>query len=673
MAFEFQGKTIRKIGVIGSGQIGPDIALYFTKVFHKFGVPVVVVDVVQEALDRGRGKLEKKVAKGKESGAFAEDMAASMLEHVKFTMDYGQLADADLIVEAATEDLGLKGKIFGQLEKQCPPSTIFASNSSHLEPEAIFSSIENKARTAVVHYFFPAERNIMVEVVPGKDTDPNLADWLLAFYEEIGKCPIRVGSRYGYAIDPIFEGIFLAAARLVEQGLGTTKEVDAVAAKALGLAVGPFTAMNLTGGNPITYNGCKHYETKVSKWFAPPKSLEEKVKSKEAWDVPGRGEVIEVDTDRKKLITDRMQGAYFGLVCEVLDSKIVSLGDFELGLENALAISPPFSMMNDLGIKLSFDLLKAYAAENPEFPVSKTLEERAAKNEPWKISVLQTWRDGEVGVIKLRRPRVLNALNEEAYKQIQEAFAEQRKDPAVKAVVFTGFGVKAFISGADVNFLARIETAEQGEATSAGSHTVMNFIENLGKPVVCAMNGLAFGGGMELAMACTARICRKDLKPLGAQPEPNLGIIPGAGATQRLPRLVGLERAAELLRTGRPFSSAEAVEWGLVREEVEGDLIGRAIELARQAARGEVTLEPINREPLQVPTALPEVNLRHLSKSVDGILCRAILEGCAKPLDQGLKFESKMFGAVCATRDMRIGVDNFIKNGPKSKAEFVHA
>jgi enoyl-CoA hydratase/carnithine racemase len=197
-------------------------------------------------------------------------------------------------------------------------------------------------------------------------------------------------------------------------------------------------------------------------------------------------------------------------------------------------------------------------------------------------------------------------------------------------------------------------------------------MEDFEKPVICAYNGLAFGGGNELGMACHARLARKGISPFAAQPEPNLGIIPGAGATQRLPRLIGLEKAWPLLRTGKPISSADAVELGLVREEIEGDLLRAAVDLARAAARGEVALPRIRREPMDVPAVLPEVELGHLSRAVDEVMRKAILQGATLPLAEALRFEAKCFGEVCRLEDMKIGVSNFMKNGPRAKASFVH-
>ena len=166
---------------------------------------------------RGGAKLEKKIDKGVETRAFSAEQAAAMKANITFTSDYGALDGASFVIEAATEDLGLKRRIFADLERRAAPGALFASNSSHLEPERIFAELEDRSRAMVIHYFFPAERNPVVEVVPGADTDDSNVDWVMRFYEAIGKLPLRIGSRYGYAIDPIFEGLFQAAALCVSR------------------------------------------------------------------------------------------------------------------------------------------------------------------------------------------------------------------------------------------------------------------------------------------------------------------------------------------------------------------------------------------------------------------------------------------------------------------------
>jgi len=577
------------------------------------------------------------------------------------------------VIEAATEDKAIKRKIFSELDKICSEKAIFASNSSHLEPESIFEQAKNKNRCLVVHYFFPAERSIIVEIVPGKGTSSEISDFLMKFYEEIGKAPIKVKSRYGYAIDPIFEGVFLASALLVEKGIGTVKQVDAMVQRALGLGVGPFTAMNLTGGNPITHHGLSEMNSKINSWFHSPKILESQIVSGKAWDTPGRGEEVKYNENTFKTVSNILMGAYFGLVCEILDSGIASIADLEMGVENALVMKPPFQMMNKIGIDRALELVEAYAKEWPEFIVPKLLVEQAKSGKPWDIPLALREDKDEVALITIRRPKTLNALNSTVMSQLDKIFTEIKKDNKIKGAVLTGFGVKAFVSGADINLLARLKTPEEGEALALKGQETLNLIENLGKPVICAMNGLAFGGGNEMAMACTARIAKKGLRALAGQPEPKLGIIPGFGGSQRLPRIVGLAEAWPILRTGNPISSEEALKIGLIQEEVEGDIKEAGITFAKKLISGEVKVPLIKREPIEIPKSLPDVDIGHLSRKTDEIMREAILEGAKKTLEEGLKHEAKAFGKCLRTKDMRIGMENFMKFGPKRNAEFSHA
>ena len=673
MSFTHQGREIRKVAVIGSGQIGPDIALYFTKVLSPFGVQTVVVDVSEDALAGGRKKLEKKIAKGVETGAFREEQQAKMVSSVSWTTDYEDIRGAELVVEAATENKELKGKIFSMVEGLVADDAILCSNSSHLEPEVIFAASAHKGRAGVVHYFFPAERNLLVEVVPGKDTDATTTKWLMSFYEQIGKVPIEVQSRYGYALDPVFEGLFYACALLAERGVASTKEIDVVCKRTFKMGVGSFTAMNLTGGNPITAVGLDNYTTKIGPYFRTPDSLKEKVEKGEPWDVPARGEKVDVADDVATTVRDALMGAYFGLCGEIVDAGLISVADFNMGLDVGLDMKPAFSFMNEVGTDKALALVQAYAADYEGFPVPKCIEEHGKDGTPFDIPViLREDRDG-IAVLTIRRPKVLNALDQGVFKELQTRFEACDADPTVKGVVLTGFGKKAFVSGADVNFLAEIDSVEMGEQTSRTSQVCVDAVQAVQKPTVAALNGLAFGGGIETAMACEARVAKKGLKVLAGQPEANLGIIPGAGGTVRLPRLVGFENANMMLRTCRPISSEKAVAFGLIREEVEGDLVGRAVALCRDMADGKAERTRMDEGPMRdVPESLPSVEIGHLSRKVDEILQKAILGAANLPLADAVPFEAKCFGEVCGTEDMRIGVQNFLTNGPKSKADFVH-
>ena len=672
MAYLQGTRSLTKIGIVGSGQIGPDIALHFTKVLHEHEVPVVVVDISLEALAAGRAKLTKKIEKGVETKALRPDEAEAMKANVTFTEDYEALRGSSLVIEAASEDLGLKRRIFAHVEELAAPGAVLASNSSHLEPERIFETAKEPSRALVIHYFFPAERNPAVEIIPGAKTDEDLVNWLLDFYEAIGKVPIRVKSRYGYAIDPIFEALIQSAVSCVEEDLGTSEQVDYLATEALGLGVGPFTAMNLTGGTPLTAHGLDEMHERVHPWFKTPKLLHEAARDGRQWNACRRGEKPSVPREAARKITERLQGTFFGVVGEVLDSGIASLADLEMAVQIALVVRPPFEFMNEIGLARALELVRDCKKSDPDFPEPESLLRRVALGEPWEIPyVLRRDEDG-VAVLVIRRPQVLNALNQGVFAQLDRHIVSIQKDDRVQAVVITGFGRKAFVSGADVSMLVGIRSPAEGEKLSLSSHAVMNRIAACPKPVICALNGLAFGGGNELALACHGRLARAGLKILAAQPEPNLGIIPGAGATQRLPRLVGLERAWPLLRTGRAISGEEALEIGLINEEVDGDLRAAAVAYARDAARGKRKLPQPSRDPIGLESELPDVDIGHLSRAVDAVLQRVILEGARMPLKEGLRFEARCFGEVCGLEDMRIGLDNFIQNGPRSKAAFIH-
>src|SRR5262249_14842196 len=179
-----------------------------------------------------------------------------------------------------------------------------------------------------------------------------------------------------------------------------------------------------------------------------------------------------------------------------------------------------------------------------------------------------------IAYVTLNRPKVLNALNRQAWNDLKTAFQDAQGDADVRGVILTGAGDKAFIAGADISELAHA-TAVDAEASSSHGQSVLDLIENLGKPVIAAINGFALGGGCETAMACTIRIAAEHAR--FGQPEVKLGLLPGGGGTQRLPRLVGKGRALQLILTGDMIGAAEAYRIGLVNEVVPAaGLIARA-------------------------------------------------------------------------------------------------
>src|SRR5713101_6982774 len=242
-------------------------------------------------------------------------------------------------------------------------------------------------------------------------------------------------------------------------------------------------------------------------------------------------------------------------------------------------------------------------------------------------------KKGGIAYVTLNRPKVLNALNRRTWEELRAAFEDAREDAAVHGVILTGAGDKAFIAGADISELAHV-TAVEAKASSAYGQGVLDLIENLGKPVIAAVNGFALGGGCETAMACTIRIASENAK--FGQPEVRLGIIPGAGGTQRLPRLVGKGRALQLILSAEIISAQEGYRIGLVNEVVpSADLITRA----------EAILAQINSNaPLAVKFSLEAVN-----------------QGLETSQSEGLLLESSLFAICAASEDKREGTSAFLE------------
>jgi enoyl-CoA hydratase len=252
---------------------------------------------------------------------------------------------------------------------------------------------------------------------------------------------------------------------------------------------------------------------------------------------------------------------------------------------------------------------------------------------------LRLERDGAVAVLTVNRPAVLNALNTPTTDELRRAILDLKHDASVRVVIITGAGEKAFIAGADINELAALRPTEGKEHAQRGQH-VFDLIENMGKPVIAAINGFCLGGGCELAMACTLRIAA-DTARIG-QPEINLGIVPGYAGSQRLPRLVGKGVALDLLLTGRQVKADEALAIGLVNKVVPAaQLMTAAKELAAELA---------SKAPIAVRYIIEAVN-----------------RGLEIPFDKAQIHEATLFGLVASTADMREGTRAFLE---KRKAQF---
>lgn len=284
----------------------------------------------------------------------------------------------------------------------------------------------------------------------------------------------------------------------------------------------------------------------------------------------------------------------------------------------------------------------------------------------WRNLTLEV-ADG-VAVITIRRPKVLNALSWQTVAELKAAAECAIGDATVQGIVLTSEG--GAIAGADIKELATVTSADAAAAMCRTGQAMVATFEHSPKPVVAAIDGPVLGGGCELSMGCHARVVGPKL--LWGQPEVNLGVIPGYGGSQRLPRLIGIDRAAELLRTGRAVKAADACAWGWARGQPVADVLAEAQALVRKATAGEVTLRPVDPAPLAVPAQFDAIDIGHHSRAIDAILVDVMRRGWAQPLAAGLELEAVGFGRCADTEDMKIGLKNFIENGPRAQATFVN-
>ncbi len=246
-----------------------------------------------------------------------------------------------------------------------------------------------------------------------------------------------------------------------------------------------------------------------------------------------------------------------------------------------------------------------------------------------------------VAVVTINRPEKLNALNQKVKSELKRVFTAIKEDDGVRVVVLTGSGEKSFVAGTDIQELTELDQ-ETGKGFSSAGQEVLNLVENLGKPVIAAVNGYALGGGCELALACHIRIAAENAK--FGQPEVNLGIIPGYGGTQRLARLIGKGRAMESIITGDPIDAQEALRIGLV---------GKVVPQAELRKVSEELAEKIASKPsIAIRMALKAVNMTDETNLTDG-----------------QQLEATLFGLCCATEDFREGVAAFLE---KRKPTFHH-
>jgi enoyl-CoA hydratase/3-hydroxyacyl-CoA dehydrogenase len=652
------------IGVIGSGSIGPDLAYGFVSALAKAeGGKVYLVDIRKEALasgmDRIRGYMHKGLTRGKLSPKAARAMEAALVP----TLDVRDLADCDYVLEAATEDLSIKRTILNQLEEVVSADCLIGFATSGIPRAQIAAETKHPERCFVNHPFFPAWRALPIEVVLSGHEGYDAR--MLRTLSKLGKIPIATADVPCFAADDIFCNYCAEAARIVAEGTATPAQVDKIVNDAIG-GGGPFNVMDLTRGNLLNVH-CLDLMKEAptgSEWFTPPPIFTEQ--GNKPWHDRAKPGDPTHDDALAREVRDRILAVLLGRTYFVVDNEICHPTELNWLTRTALGFRKGLlEIAEELGADRVHDLCASYAARHPGFEPPPSIAE---KKLPAFRRNLKVERDAEIAVVTIFRPEVKNALNDGTMGELASVFEELAWEDGIRGAVLTS--ADGSLAGADIMELAVLKTPEEARAKCRRGQSVLDMISAMKKPVVAALDGPVLGGGAELSMACHARVVGRNL--VVGQPEVNLGIIPGYGGTQRLPRIIGLERGLELLRTGRTVGAKQACEWGWAEGEPAADVVAAAKETIRRHLDGQVELAPVNPAALEVPAQVPAVDIGHRSLTIDSILVDVLRDGLSKPLAEGLSVEADGFARCRQTVDYDIGMKNFIQNGPRVPAAFLH-
>jgi len=611
-----------EIAVVGAGHIGPDIAY-----FLRTGLPdkkLYLVDVIEEPLQKAEERYKTYAAKGVKMKKMTQETADKVLSNIVYTTDYNALKNCSLVIEAATENIHLKKKIFNTLEEITDKKAILTSNTSGIPAHEIFADLKHPERCTITHFFAPAWRSLPVEVINWQGASDDLINYLLWFFANIGKVPVVTANVFSFLLNRIFENWTNEAVYLLDKA--TTYQIDHVCEEITGS--GPFFVLDFSGGNPITYES--QIRRMSERQCYKPSPLLQSVKQ---WNVNKIGTRVDVPMDLREWIKNRMLGCVFSQCFDIADRGIGTRQDLNFGSIIALAFRKGlFEIMKDLGEREVMRIVKAYGKERPGWPQPKRT---IAEYTDFPRDILADDMDG-VRIITIRRPQAANSLSAYTCDEIMAELKKGETDPSIKGFIITAYGTRAFCAGADINgFIATIDNYSAGMALSRDNSKVIEYINTMNKPVVAGVNGLAMGGGVELATACHSMVA--DKRAFFQLPELTLGILPGMGGAvlpyRKWPHAA--EKFHAMIGQGKRLTCKEADELGMIAK-VTGDYKGMI-----QAAIGEVSrlVDNVPRIP-DHPVSIPEFTVPDKPMAGDLPLSKEALEIVGKVINEGTAADS---------------------------------
>jgi len=675
-------KAPKRIGVVGAGTMGSGIA---QKVAQS-GMPVVLMDIGPEQIEAGLGRIRAMLEQGVARKVFAPGVPEQVLGRITTTTDAAGLAECDLVVEAVFEDLQIKRELFAQAEAHVRPDAVLATNTSSFKVAAVAEGALHPERFVGLHYFYHPAKNRLLEVIPQAHSSAEAVEAAWIFAEAHGKTAIHAEDAPGFVVNRFFVPWLNEAVRLLEEGVADIPTIEHTCKELFSVGMGPFQLMNVTGVR-IAMHAADGLASELGAFYSAAGRLRQQVEAGQDWPYEGTALVA-----GKRQVEERMLGAVLLVAAALVEEGVATPEDVEIGAKVGLLWpAGPFGLANRVGIERAVAWAAA-VARRYDLPVPMVIQERLTAPEPFGIRSVSLCVEGSIGRITMNRPEALNALDPATVAELASAFEQAEQDPAVEAIVIEGRG-KAFVAGADIKYFIRNldagDLAAIVDFTRQG-HELFLRIDRCAKPVVARLNGLALGGGAELALACDA-IVAEPAAALGF-PETGIGIYPGLGGTQRLVQRCGLAVGRYLVLTGDVIPAARAVALGLVdrlappgesmtvvRQLLEDGRVSAgpgAGELARPDKAALAPLDAVFTDggtrallagAYEASDALGQKAAKKIATKAPVALklaCQLMDQAPCAPIEQGVEMELSSLPEIFSTADARVGLGSVGRHRP---------
>ena len=572
-------RTIDSIAIIGAGNMGSGIAQKSAQEHFE----VQMVDREQQWIDKGKQTISDFLDEAVGRRIFSPNQVEEIKSRVTGVVGTENVAsDTDLIIEAVFEDFDVKTEVFGILDEVCDEHTILASNTSSLSVNDLAEAVGRPDRFVGLHFFYHPAKNRLVEIIPAETTSAETLASVEQYCKTMGKVVIVCKDRPGFVVNRFFVPWLNEACKLLEEGVATTAQIDAVARKAFRIGLGPFALMNLTG-SPIAMHSTDYLAAQLdTPRYLATQTLRDLVADGRTWEIGGDEECTE---GTATVIRERLLGQVFAVSAQIVAEEICSMEDVDRGAKVGLRWAlGPFEIANRIGVKEAVRMAVDYAQEaGLELP-----EWFTERRESFDFSYVDVAIEGSIATVRINRPEAMNALNVTVVSQLGDVLDNLNSREDVSTIVLEGAG-KAFVAGADVKFFVdkiRADAITDIYDFTANGHIVLDKLESSPKTTIALTTGLALGGGLELALSCDYRVGTR--RTQFRFPETSIGIYPGLGGTQRTPRVCGIECARFAVLAGNFLDAESAKALGLLTHLVDPSAVETTVSaIAAQGKPGE--------------------------------------------------------------------------------------